>query len=782
MIEAIQESFRIAMKAAGLVFSGPVVSDGKLHRFKAVGDRERNSWYVLHSNTPAAGAFGCWKRGLNETWCNDRNGQLSEIELTQVRRRWQEAARERERDAGAARERARKVAEWIISRSSPAKAHAYLASKGVKPIGKVLEYHGALVLELRDASSALHSLQFISPDGSKRFLRRSQVSGCFFTLFERPDLPLIICEGYATGASIHEATGFPVVAAISSGNLLAVAQSLRRKWPQREIIIASDNDAYTQGNPGVAKATEAAKSISAKLGVPQFTKVSSRPTDFNDLATLEGLEIVRNQIEAATQQSESDDEILQRLAALPPSEYERKRKSEAQHLGYRVSILDELVNAKRMKPNHTPAALQGHAMAFDDPEPWPKPVNGAHVLNELEETFTRYVVLPDGAAAALALWSVHTYVFDAFDCSPRLNVSSPEKGCGKTTLRDVLAELVARPLATENLTVPVLFRVIELYRPTVLADECDAWIRDNDELRGMLNAGHRRSGQALRCEGEKNEVRAFNVFAPAVLCGIGELPSTLDDRSIKVRLERAKLGELRERFDSRRTQREQELRRRITRFCADHRAELTECDPLLPPGVFNRLADNWRPLFAIAEIAGGGWPERAAASFARLVFKEDGVRQGIGIMLLVDIQQIFREAGAHRLFSRELIAKLCSMTDRPWPEAHRGKPVTEIWLAKRLHPFRILPKTIRIESERAKGYELASFEEAFSRYISDQDDSIRDSATTQGTSVSNGNSSRDNTFGCHGSKPVELLQEVGLSPCHGSYPPENTEVFVVGEI
>lgn len=139
-----------------------------------------------------------------------------------------------------------------------------------------------------------------------------------------------------------------------------------------------------------------------------------------------------------------------------------------------------------------------------------------------------------------------------------------------------------------------------------------------------------------------------------MLCGIGELPATLHDRSIKVRLERAKPGE-RERFDLRRTQREQELCQRIARFCADNRVLLETCDPELPSGAVNRLADNWRPLLAVAEVAWGHWPQRAAAALAKMVSKEDADSQGIGIMLLVDIQQIFSETKAERIFSKELL-------------------------------------------------------------------------------------------------------------------------------
>jgi len=121
----------------------------------------------------------------------------------------------------------------------------------------------------------------------------------------------------------------------------------------------------------------------------------------------------------------------------------------------------------------------------------------------------------------------HTHCFDVFQCTPRLNIGAPDKGCGKTTARDVVGLVVPRALPTENLSVAVLFRVIQKYKPVVLADECDSWLKDSEELRGLLNAGHRRGGQALRCEGENNDVRAFNVFSPAVLCGIGSLPGTL---------------------------------------------------------------------------------------------------------------------------------------------------------------------------------------------------------------------------------------------------------------
>ena len=188
-------------------------------------------------------------------------------------------------------------------------------------------------------------------------------------------------------------------------------------------------------------------------------------------------------------------------------------------------------------------------MKLTDAEHWPEAVNSAELLDDVAETFARYAALPSGAADALALWCAHAHAFKAFLCSPRLNIFSPEKGCGKTTLRDVVAVLVPRPLLTENLSVAVLFRLVEAHAQQSSQTNMMPGCGTTRDAR-FADAGHRRGGQALRCEGDGHEVRGFNVFAPAVLCGIGTLPGTLHDRSIVIRLEQAKPGEVRERFDS----------------------------------------------------------------------------------------------------------------------------------------------------------------------------------------------------------------------------------------
>jgi len=172
----------------------------------------------------------------------------------------------------------------------------------------------------------------------------------------------------------------------------------------------------------------------------------------------------------------TDSKAFERLAKLSPADYDRCRDDEAKQLEIRTATLDAEVQKRRVKSGEI---LQGGALNLAAVDLWPDAVNGADALAELAETFSRYVALPASAADALALWTAHAHCFEFFQCSPRLNISSPEKGCGKSTLRDVVSVLVPRPLATENLTVAVLFRVIQAHKPTVLADEYDAWLRDN---------------------------------------------------------------------------------------------------------------------------------------------------------------------------------------------------------------------------------------------------------------------------------------------------------------
>jgi putative DNA primase/helicase len=399
---------------------------------------------------------------------------------------------------------------------------------------------------------------------------------------------------------------------------------------------------------------------------------------------------------------------LQRLAALSKTRYERERAASASRLGIPMSRLDRLVADER-KGNEPQG--QGRPIEFQEPEPWPEAVEGLDLIARLEAGIARYVALPKDSAFMVALWALHTFCFEAFTCTPRLAVTSPEKRCGKTTLLDVLAELVPRRLLTGSATAASLFRVIEPHRPVILIDEADTFLGDNEELLGILNQGHRRGGQVLRTVGDDHEPRAFAVHAPAAIAKIGHLPGTLADRSITIQLRRLAPGEKVARFRAGRAPELAELARKAARWVADNQTSIEGREPGIPDQIFNRQADNWEPLLAIAEATGPEIAERARqVALAACGASED---ESLGVRLLADIKLAFKERA--ELPSAIVVEALKAMADRPWSEANKGKPITQNWLARKLRQFGIFPTLVT--DERRGGYKLDSFKDAFSRYI-----------------------------------------------------------------
>jgi putative DNA primase/helicase len=293
------EKFRAAICDSGLHPPETIVDDGKLHRFASNGKRGDDAgWYFFYTDGIPAGAFGCWRSGVKQNWRASIGRSLTLQEVSEHRVR--EASIKLERDAEKSRQRAkaRETAVEVWRAAKPAADdHPYLMQKGVKAHG-LREYDGALVIRVTE-DAELHSLQFVEADGSKRFLTGGRVRACYFPIGEPGDT-LCIVEGYATGASVHEATEFAVAAAFNAGNLLPVSRALRSKYPETRLIVCADDDTRTDGNPGMTKAREAAAAAGAMLAVPDFG--DERPegsTDFNDLARSAGLEAVRRCIEEA---------------------------------------------------------------------------------------------------------------------------------------------------------------------------------------------------------------------------------------------------------------------------------------------------------------------------------------------------------------------------------------------------------------------------------------------------------------------------------------------------
>jgi phage/plasmid primase-like uncharacterized protein len=304
---AYQEQFRAAIARAGLTPPANIIADGKIHRFSSNGKRHDDAgWYSYHDGKIPAGAFGCWRGDISEKWRADIGRQLTHEEERAHKAFMASLHKEAEEEKARLQAAARKRADLIWRKAKPAlDGHPYLALSGVKSHG-LRHRFGSLVLPLRDIEGTLHNLQFISPSGQKMFLKGGRVGGCFL-MIGNPDGVPKIAEGYATAASIHEASGEAVAAAMCSGNVLPIAKALRAKFPDAKLIFCADDDIETKGNPGLRDARAAAIAVGGLVAVPDFGP--NRPenaTDFNDLHQHAGLDAVRACLEKAAPPAEDE--------------------------------------------------------------------------------------------------------------------------------------------------------------------------------------------------------------------------------------------------------------------------------------------------------------------------------------------------------------------------------------------------------------------------------------------------------------------------------------------
>lgn len=292
------QQFKDAMQASGLPPPVEIIYDGEMHRF-STNDKatDKSGWYVLHLEGQPAGSFGCWRSGIKSSW-SGQSDSLASISQRQTQEALIERKQQRQIQQCQLHENAKRIAHELLHQSPLATHHPYLIKKGIDAHG-IRADGDRLLIPIRDSAGTLQSMQTISADGSKRFLFGGRVLGGYFSI-GKPQKQLIVCEGFATGASIHQCTGLAVAVAFSAVNLEAVALALHKKYPALEITIAADDDYNTAGNPGMAKAKAAALAVNGSLAIPVFP--ADRPekaTDFNDLHRLCGQEAVIQAIAAA---------------------------------------------------------------------------------------------------------------------------------------------------------------------------------------------------------------------------------------------------------------------------------------------------------------------------------------------------------------------------------------------------------------------------------------------------------------------------------------------------
>ncbi|PCI52971.1 MAG: hypothetical protein COB36_14015 [Alphaproteobacteria bacterium] len=425
------------------------------------------------------------------------------------------------------------------------------------------------------------------------------------------------------------------------------------------------------------------------------------------------VEAVCETINTAQPVEETIEQVVERLARLAPLEYDLKREGEAQKLGVRVTALDkEIANHRRSK-----ITVQDDSALFPHVEPWRDPVDAAELFDDIQSMVRYYIICNTETAIATTLWIAFTWFVDQVQVAPIAMITAPEKRCGKSQLLTLISKLVSRPLLASNISPAAIFRVIEAHSPTLLIDEADTFLRDNEEARGIINSGHTRStAHVIRVVGDEHEAKQFSTWGAKVICGIGKQAETLMDRSVMLELRRKMPNESVQRLRHAEPLQFDILKRHLARLSVDAAYVIGEARPELPEELNDRAQDNWEPLLAIADYAGGHWPKTARQAALTISGKEHDAAS-LSTELLQDIKDVFEEHRVLKVKTRDLIDYLCEDDMRPWATYNRGKPFTPRQLAKRLSEYGIEPKVIRIGTMTPRGFDVGQFEDAFSRYI-----------------------------------------------------------------
>lgn len=347
----------------------------------------------------------------------------------------------------------------------------------------------------------------------------------------------------------------------------------------------------------------------------------------------------------------------------------------------------------------------------------------ARLFLRVEAFLLRFVAYPSPhAAVAHVLWIAHAHCMEAWESTPRIAFLSAEKESGKTRALEITELVVPRPVQAVNVTPAYLFRKVgdPEGAPTVLFDEIDTVFgpkaKDNEEIRGLLNAGHRRGAVAGRCavRGKVVVTEEIPAFCALAVAGIGDIPDTILSRSVLIKMRRRKSDERVESYRRRLHAAEGRALHDELEAWATHAAgELKNAWPSMPSGIEDRAADVWEPLLAVADYAGGVWPSRARAAAVALVSVLAEDTPSLGVRLLQNLQTIFGSSLTKT--TAAILEELAALPESPWDDI-RGKPLNDRGLANRLRQYGIRPKTIRIGDSTPRGYDRADFEDAWARY------------------------------------------------------------------
>lgn len=384
--------------------------------------------------------------------------------------------------------------------------------------------------------------------------------------------------------------------------------------------------------------------------------------------------------------------------------------------------------------------------------PYPPPddeLDGAATLDAVSAFIGRFVAFPTPhALTAVTLWAAHTWASPGtWYVTPRLVLDSAEPGSGKTRVLELLALLVKQPEMTISATVAAIFRMIGADPITLLFDEVDAIFNPKnggnyEDLRALLNAGYKKGATIARCVGDAKQMKVerFPVFAPVALAGLaGKMPATITTRSVTVHMRRRAPGEHVEPFRERDAEYAAEpIRDRLEEWMENRSLVLADARPKMPDNVVDRPAEIWESLLAVADEAGGEWPDRARDACRFFVLQADPGELSLGVRLLQDVRRLFARTGTDRMPSADIVAALVTLEEAPWADLY-GKPLDQRRLSKELARYGVQSKVIKMADGRTpRGYRTDGPEgliDAWQRYLPDSSATGATAATSQVTQV-----------------------------------------------
>jgi hypothetical protein len=351
-------------------------------------------------------------------------------------------------------------------------------------------------------------------------------------------------------------------------------------------------------------------------------------------------------------------------------------------------------------------------------------IDGAPLLDRVHTFLGRFVSYPSMYAhVAHTLWVAHCHAMDAWESTPRLAFLSAEPGSGKTRALEASELLVPNPVEAINVTPAYLFRKVGSSggRPTILFDEIDTVFgpkaKENEDLRGLLNAGHRKGAMAGRCvvKGKQIETEEIPAYCAVALAGLGNLPDTILSRSVVVRMRRRAPNEKVEPFRRRlHIEEGAALKAELASWAASAIGDVIDAWPKMPDDIRDRDADVWEALLAVADVAGGDWPRRAREAAIELVGQAKASSPSLGVRLLGDLRAVFGWTAA--MSTQAMLQRLHERDDAPWGE-FKGRPLSEIQLSSMLREYDIKPQRVRIDGSQLRGYLRADFVDAWNRYL-----------------------------------------------------------------